>query len=314
MEFNSSLVREKFVITSTPKLDDEDEVIALSNRMVVAMVSDKTAERETFVVRAQNMHSCVRLAALIINEFAHAGPIMTRRSNFYWQDVWKEVVKGYEREWNPHIWGVIYHKGRVVFQDGEHHPFLDIIEQCDAVGNGEYAESIKFAEDAFSKAGKNVTIDYDSNVALVVGFKSDEAKCGVILRSANRTTTFNFTAKQKKTGSPVRISQSLTVSAAFLEGIQLAFQAGMYNKKKAYNLIEKYSDDDRKGQRTVERVGSLNRAINQYEMLYDVTYRPERPNFTKAITEAEEVAHTILGPQIKEMLESGELNESEWIE
>lgn len=314
MEFNSSLVREKFVISASNKLDSDNDVIALSNRMVVAMVSDRTAERETFVVRAQNMHSCVRFAAMIIKEFQDSGPIMVRRRKFYWQDLWKEVVRGYERDWNPNIWGVVYHKGRVVFEDGEHHPFLDVIEQCDAAQHGEYNQSIKFAEEAFRKAGKDVKIDYDSNVALVVAFKETEAKCGVILRSANRTTTFNFTAKPKKSTTPIRISQSLTVSAAFLEGIQLAFQAGMYNKKRTYKLIEKYSDEDRKGQRSVERVGSLNRAINKYEMLYDVTYRPERPNFTKAISDAEDVAHNILAPQIQEMIASGELDESEWIE
>ena len=314
MEFNSSLVREKFVISAYDKLDEEDAVVALSNRMVVNLVSDRTAEREHYVVRAQNMHSCVRFAAMIVREFQDHGPIMNRRRTFYWQDLWKEVVKGYERDWNPNIWGVVYHKGRPVFEAGERHPFLDIIEQCDAVGNGEYNESIKFAEEAFKKAGKDVKIDYDSNVALVVAFKETEAKCGVILRSANRTTTFNFTAKPFKPSVPVRISQSLTVSAAFLEGIQLAFQAGLYNKKRAYKMIEKYTDEDRKGQRSVERVGSLNRAINKYEQLYDVTYRPERPNFSQAISDAEDVAHTILAPQIQEMIASGELDEGEWIE
>ncbi|MEM6780236.1 MAG: hypothetical protein AAF569_00060 [Pseudomonadota bacterium] len=314
MEFNSSLVREKFVISATQKLENEDDVVALSNRMVVAMYSERTGERESFVVRAQNMHSCVRFAAMIVKEFQDSGPIMVRRRKFYWQDLWQEVIKGYERDWNPDIWGVVYHKGRIVFEEGEHHAFLDIIEQCDAANNGKYKESIEFAEEAFKKAGKDVHIEYDSNIALVVAFKSDEAKCGVILRSANRTTTFNFTAKKKPNGSSVRVSQSLTVSAAFLEGIQLAFQAGMYNKKKAYKLIEQYSDDDRKGKRTVERVGSLNRAINKYEMLYDVTYRPERPNFSKAIIDAEEVAHTILAPQIQEMIESGEQDQGEWVD
>lgn len=315
MEFNSTLLREKFIIRDVTLPDDDDAVIALSNRMVVPLATLSGQERETFVVRAQNMHTCVRMAAMIVKEFHERGSIMKRLRPYYWQDDWKEVTKGYERDWNPKIWGVVYHNGRVVFEDGVRHPFLDVIEQCDVKNKGEYSSStIEYAQNAFRQAGKNVTIDYDSNVALVVSCKPEEAKCGVIVRSANKTTTFNFSAKPRTPQVPVKASQSLTVSAAFLEGVQLAFQVGMYNKKTSYGLIDKTTDDAKKGQRSVERVGALNRAISQYENLYNVHYRPERPSFSKAIEEAEAAAQDILAPQIQAMLEKGDLNPDEWIE
>lgn len=312
MDFKSSLIREKFIIRDVNASDDDDGVIALSNRMVVPLHSKATGEKEEFVVRAQNMHSCVRFAAMIVKEFQDKGPLMQRK-NLHWGDLWAEVTKGYEGEWNPLIWGVVYHKGRVVFEYGERHAFLDIIEKCDAANKDDYSKSIPFAEDAFKAAGKDVTIHYDSNIALVVSFTKQEAKCGVILRSAQRTTTFNFNARPRSRDIDVKVSQSLTVSAAFLEGIQLAFQVGMYNRKLANGLIDKFSDEDRKGKRSLERMNALNSAITKYEQTYDVTYRPERPAFSQAITKAEEMAQDILAPLIEEKFSSGEFDESEWI-
>src|SRR6185436_19167734 len=129
LEFNASLLREKFVITDA-LAPDATPVIALSNRLVVPMVSENGKEAETYVVRAQNMHICVRVAAQIAREFQDAGPLQTRKKPFDWPDMWEQVVKGYEKNWNPARWIVVYHKGRIVFEDGpaKRHTFLDIIE------------------------------------------------------------------------------------------------------------------------------------------------------------------------------------------
>lgn len=315
MEFSTSLVREKFVIREKGVKDDTSSIVALSNRIVVPLHHPKYKSHETFIVRTQNMHSCARFAALIAKEFQEHGAIMDRIPTFDWKHAWTEVTKGYERDWNPDIWGVVYFNGKPVFQAGEYHAFLDIIEQCDIKNKGAYTESIAFAESAFSQAGKDVEIDYDSNVALVLSVKPEETKCGVIVRSASKTTTFNFSAKARGGGKMAPLpSQSLTVSAAFLEGIQLAFQVGLYHKKTAYKLIERFSDEDKKGERSVERVAALNKAIDQYERMFNVYYRPDRPSFRTAIIEAEEVAMKILGPQIKKMMESGELDPDDWVE
>ena len=312
MDFNTSLVREKFIIENK-KTPGKDPVVALSNRVALNLISKSGDVREHYVIRTQNMHSCVRLSALIAKEFFDRGPLSIRFSEKKWQDLWHEVTKGYEQEWNPNIWGCVYHDGKIMFSTGDHHPFFDVIEKCDIKNEGEYTDSIRFAEDAFQQAGRHVEIEYDSNIALVVYITDVEAKSGVILRSANRTTTFNFTIKPKSNEKPIQISQCLTLGAAFLEGIQLAFQVGLYNRKKDLGLIEKFSDDDKKGQRSTERMTALGRAIDQFENMFHITYRPERPLFPKAVREAEDIASKILAPQIREMMESGALDD-EWIE
>src|SRR5690606_2829809 len=117
-------------------------------------------ETDHFVLRTQNMHSCVRLGAAIAREFYERGSIRQRVQQFRWDFIWRDVVKGYEKDWNDKIWGVIYQNGRPIFSDGNHHPFLDIIEQCALHAKGEYKNCLPFAEQAFQQAGKIVKIDY----------------------------------------------------------------------------------------------------------------------------------------------------------
>ena len=71
-EFRTSLLREKFTITDmeSPDPDNEKPIIALSNRIIVALTSDEGLDAETFIIRTQNMHSCARMAAATIKEFS----------------------------------------------------------------------------------------------------------------------------------------------------------------------------------------------------------------------------------------------------
>jgi len=315
-EFRTSLLREKFTIKDPSEdLSDNEPVIAMSNRMKIDLESPSGKEFESFVVRTQNMHSCVRMAAAIAREFQERGPITKRVQSFRWQDLWHDIIKGYEKDWNPGIWCSIYHEGKPIFESGEHHLFLDIIEQCDHKNKEEYEHSIVLAENVFKKAGKIVKIEHDANVALILSVNKEQAKCGVIVRGANKTTTFNFTAKPKdKTNLLERIPTILMSSAAFLEGIQLAFYVGLSNKKRAYDLVEKYSDEDRKIDRATRRLLNLNKAIQQFEQTIAVYYRPDRPNLNQMVTDAEEFSMTLLKPQIEEKIRKGEIEEEEWIE
>ncbi len=312
IDFKTSLMREKFTIQSND--EDEEPIIALSNRISLHLISEDKIDDETFIVRTQNMHSCARLAASIVKEFYERGTIANRATPISWKTIWGDVIKGYEKDWNPDIWCAIYHKGRVVFEAGEHHPFLDVIEKCDTANKGEYRESIKFAEDAFSQAGKVVKITYDSNIALVLSTNIEQAKCGVIVRSATGATTFNYTAKvSEKMNKPIQAHTTLTVAAAFLEAIQLSFQVGLLNRKKELQLIEQYSDEERKHKRSNNRLHNLDRAISNYEMSFLVNYRPDRPDFKDMVKKSEDFSVKILKPEIEAKIESGEIDSNDWI-
>lgn len=311
-EFKTSLLREKFILH--PLNEDEEPIIALSNRITIPLKSKDGIDDETFIVRTQNMHSCARLAASIVKEFTEHGSLTERAMPLKWDMLWGDVIKGYEKDWNPNIWCAIYHKGRIIYQDGEHHPFLDIIEKCDVANKGEYVESIKFAETAFGQAGKQVRIEHDSNIALITSTTEEKAKCGVIVRAATGATTFNYTAAARE-NSPLTIHPytTVTVAAAFLEAIQLAFQVGLMNKKQQFKLIEKYSDEERQHRRATNRLANLNKAIGNYEDSFTVHYRPDRPTVKDMVQKAEEFAIKILKPQIEEKIADGSLDSKDWV-
>lgn len=309
-DFSTTLLREKFVIKDTDPQATEAPVVALSNRMVVSL-NGTSGPSETFVIRTQNMHSCVRMAARIAH--AHAdGPLMLRSPPFEWAKAWESVVEGYERQYNPNIWGAVYHEGKPVFSEGSHHPFLDIVEGFDFKSMKTYAEAISIAEDAFRQAGKHVRITHDSNVALVVNVRPKQARVGVILRGAARTATFNFTAKPRG-GTTLRPSPPLGAAAAFLEGVQLAFQVGSARVRRHYGLIEAGTEEARKLTEGEARLSRLSNAIRQFDQGHDVFYRPECPEFHKILVDAEDIARKTLAPQIEEKIRSGEIDQSEWV-
>lgn len=314
-EFKTSLLREKFTLTD-PAADPNvtSPIIALSNRMSLSLLDKDGDASETYVIRTQNMHSCTRLAAAITKEFYDHGVIMTRDTPLDWDRLWGDVIMGYEKDWNPDIWATIYYKGRILYKFGKHHPLLDLIEKCDAANEQDYAHSVALAEEAFQKTGKPVKITHDSNIALIISVQEKEARGGVILRGANRKTTFNYTVRPKyENADPVRISLILSVSAAFLEGVQLAFAVGMANRRRALDLIEKFSDEDRKGKRSNERLIRLGNVVETMEQKHTVTYRPDRPDFHQMVRESEEFASKILRSEIEEKLASGEIDVSQWV-
>jgi hypothetical protein len=317
-EFNTSLLREKFIIRDAvpPHEKNRIPVVALSNRLVLPLVTSDGTSNEEFVVRAQNMHTCARFGAHICREFQENGPLLTRRKEFDWKYAYLAVTKGYEKKWNPNRWVAVYHKGRVMFEDGEgevaRHPFLDIIEQCDARNRGDYERAMRVAEDAFKQAGKLVTIEHDSNIALVMNLSKQEGKCGVIVRGPNHTTTFNFTARPKA-GREVQASHCLSAAAAFLEGVQLAFFVGMTQEKVKYELISNASEEARQARDAGEKIGRLNGAVQQFENLFEVIYRPDRPNMSQMIDDSKEFARKLLAKDLQKKIDEGDADTTGWV-
>ena len=140
------------------------------------------------------------------------------------------------------------------------------------------------------------------------------ARSGIIARAATGTTTFNYTTTSRK-DNPQRVHPytSLTVAAAFLEAIQLAFQIGFLSQKKEFSMFKKYSDEDKKLQRCVTRLNNLNKAITNYEDKFIVNYRPEKPNFNAMSFKAMENAIIILRDEVEEKIARGEIENKGWV-
>lgn len=296
-DFNSSLLREKFVIQDLkPGGSDTASTVALSNRFVVELKNSKGDTSEIYVVRGHNMHSVIRMATRILYAFNNGGPIANRGNAYSWQKAWDAIVNDYEHAYNPQRWIAIYKDGRNIFSVGEYHPFLDMIEKCDHDNSKDYDYAIPMAEKLFQQAGKEMKIAHNSNVALNVHFEDNHGRCGIILRGSNKTTTFSFATKLYDEKIELNIGQCLGSAAAFLEGIQLAFLIGMNMEKIRLGIIERFSKEEKQTREGQQRLQRLNAEIAGLETTYDVRYRPEKPDFHLLMAEAEELAQRTLEP------------------
>lgn len=291
MKLKTSLLREKFIINELGSDNNAKKLslTARSNRLALSLTTGEN-QPENFVIRTSHMHVCVRLSALILQEFMTFGPIMNRKPPLKWDFLWEEkILNAYERLYNDDIWACVYHNGKSVFTTGDHHSFLDVIEKCAALENTVYDQCVTITEDTFKRAGKPVKIFYDSNIALVTGIEPKEARSGMVLRTIERTTTFNFyvTGGEK---TPVDAAQILSVSAAFLEGIQLSYFIGYNLEKMRVGLIEPYSEEHTKVKHAQQRLQKLDAEISAFHNKNNVRYRPERPNFNAIVSKTEKAA------------------------
>lgn len=285
MEINTTLLREKFTIRD---ITDEGHapIIATSNRIVLPLVTAEGREPEVFVIRAHTMHSCIRMAAQILQSFIRVGPIMAREPAFDFDAAWSMSCSQHEVTHNLSRWVAVYCKGREVYAFGERHPFFDVIEKCDMKNPGNYDRALVIAEETFGQMGRSVSIGYESNIGMVLNVRPTVGRCGLIHRGPEKNSTFNFVAEPKE-DRQVSATLCMNVCAALLEGLQLAYKIGIINDKLKLSLIDKFSTEGRVGQSALHRLADLNIEITSFENRMAVYFRPEKPEFPAMVSEAE---------------------------
>lgn len=291
MNFSTTLLREKFIIRDT-KVDGGEPLVALSNRMVITLLDQRGKVSETFIIRSQVMHTCIRMSAKIIQTYMRSGPIMVRDEKYDFAEAWHDIIQDHERQFNNQIWVAVYNAGKLIFNSNAHHAFLDIIENCESRNTtGNYDTSVFLAEEIFAAKGKAVSIEHQADTGMVLDVKKERARCGLILRSPTKRTNFNYIAEVKESETPLNPAQCLTIAAAFLEGIHLGFIIGRANERLRLNEISRYGEDDKKADSARRRLARLNAEIKTFEKHYEVNYRPERPEFPQVVIEAEKFTH-----------------------
>ncbi len=285
MEINTTLLRERFVIRDTEN-EGEPSIIAVSNRLALPMHDGNGNITDTFIIRAQNMHSCIRMSAQLLQSFIRGGPLLSRTSPYDFEEAWEKSCSSYEVTYNKSRWVAIFHKGVEIFSSGSHHSFLNLIEKCDSKNPGNYDRSVKIAEDAFGKMGRKISISHEANIGMVLNVKPDIGRCGLVYRGVAKTSTFNFISEpnEAQSVSPVHC---MNICACFLEGIQLSYLVGMTNDKMRLELIQKFSSEEKQAEQALMRIHQLGTELNVFESRYKVRFRPEKPEFSEAIIEAE---------------------------
>lgn len=274
------------------KATDAPPLIALSNRVALNLPDMTGRTIEKFIIRSQSMYGCLRMAAAVANSFFRHGPVATREEKFDFAKAWGDIVYDAEGAFGGDNWACVYHAGKLLYHSGNHHGFLDVIENCDFRNEtGSYDRSVFLAEEIFAAKGTAVAIEYQADTGVVLDINNKRARCGMTLRSAIRRTNFNYMAEQKNADRTLNASQCLTVAAAFLEGIHHAYSIGRVNEGLRLGSVIRYSEEYKAADAARRRLPRLNAEIRNFENIFNVTYRPEKPEFPQLIVDSERHTH-----------------------
>lgn len=277
-DFNAALIREKIIFVNEdggPAATADGHNVIRSNRIFLKLEAGGATEK--VVVRAQNMHTTLRMAGKVLQEFFRLGPLLRRGVN--WEDIWQGLQSNYEREYNEYNWGAVYINGHNVFKT-KHSAYVDIIEKCAQLNVDNYDATIEVAQNALKQLGKSMQISQSSTVAAVFTNTPEHLRVGIIHRQGGKDTAFNFTAAGGETNH--RIVQTLGIAAALLEAINLKHVVENLREK---SQGRKPSPADASQLRTaLARLVALDKGISSFEDVYEVRYRPEKPAFMPAET------------------------------
>lgn len=269
--FQTSLLREKFILKNQ---DKGQSVTALSNRLVLTLAQGEFDFKETYIVRAYNMHSCIRMGARILQEYIKLGPIEHRPVPVDWNEMHNMIVHDYERKHVPHHWVAVYLNGQGIFKIGQPHPLLDIIEKTTVQNPESYELALPSIEKAFLKSGENIKINHEGHYALTTQFSGNTGRCNIMLRSSTQNKIFSFSVSALPERE-LNYAQTLFTGAAFLEGLQMAHSIARW--KAAEDTLS--ADESQRLREANQRLARLNAEILNYERQVNVRYRPEKPDF-----------------------------------
>ena len=276
-EFNISLVREKVVFIDEAIGEGADSTkastVIRSNRVFLKL--GKSPSVEKVVVRTQSMHTALRLVGKILYSYYREGAFLTRDQPFDWAAQWESVLSSYETEFNPQVWAVVYVNGEVVFKTTTS-SFVDVIEKCAELTVDNYDSIIGVTEKALKQVGHAMRIDHSSNVAATLTDTGSSIRCGIIHRSSRKDTIFSFMGMKGDQNN--RIVQFVNIAAAYLEIFNLQFILHTLQQKILMGKVPEKSPEGDQIRAATLRQNDLNNIISVHEKIYDIKYRPAKPD------------------------------------
>lgn len=297
-KFSAILTREKFALHPHPSANsqsnghagdqagslssdpDNEASTAMGNRLSIQLQSKKNDEMVEYIIRAQNMHTCLRIGAHVAyHHYEHGNIPTTGRNRFEWRFIYKSVTEIYEQKWNPDIWAVVYQNGRPTFKAGEAYPhFLDVIEMCSAYDQVDYSCVIKTVEDMFERAKKPTRVEYDQESILKLSGDNLEARLNIARRGPNGKEVVKSQIRRQNSRD-VRVSPCLTAAAAIIEAYQLGFFVAKVNELMHHEMLTLSNPEAVQGDHASRRIIRLEEALDEFEEMYAVAYLPQKPNF-----------------------------------
>ena len=281
LEFNTSLVREKISFSGdgvafgdfTP--GDDGKITVRSNRVVLNL-DGAGGKKESVVIRAQTMGSTLRYTSKIMYSYFRYGLFLNREVAFDWRANWNAIISSYDRSYRTGLWGSVHINGNAVFKT-INSPLVDILEKCATLSKDDYDAAMNVTESALRKIGHEMRINHEANVGAVFHDKGDSIRCGIIHRDDSADTTFSFTAKGGE--REMRIVEGIRITSAFLEGIDLRYTNRRLSEQLRRREVPAVGPEANHQRRAYTRLLAVGRVIQNFEEIFEVRYRPEKPDF-----------------------------------
>ena len=284
--FSAELLREKFVFCQKDRDDksrnnDIDNLQkAMGNRLRISLSSKNDPTEEEFIIRAQNMHVCLRIGAHIAYHFFKNSTLTGEKSRqFPWQYIYNAVTHVFEKKWNPNIWAAVYSKGKCLFKAGDaYQPLLEVVEQSIAFQKGPYSKVVSVVEEMFEKSGNPVRVDYNCEPVIKLSGTEKNAKIHLLKRGPEDKEIIKISIKRKKRRN-IGLAACLNASAAILEAFQLGFFAAKVNEQVIHKKLALANKEVMQGDQAARRISGMQRVLMDFETEYQVIYKPRAPSF-----------------------------------
>ena len=281
-DFSAIMLREKFELfpVNGEGTEDKPELEASGNRLEIKLGSKASESQTVYIIRSQNMHTCLRIGAHVAyHHFEHGDLPQSGRNRFEWRYIFKTVTEIYEEKWNPDIWAVIYKNGRPIHKGGkDYNPVLDIVEQCMAYEKTDYSGVSHILDSMLERAGKKFHVEYDSEAATKIEGNNAKAVISIIRRGPDQKEVLKMQVKRKQSRD-IRLSPCLTSAAAIIEAYQLGFFVARVNEMMHHAKLTLAHKEAVQGDHASRRILRMEEAQEEFEEMYDVVYKPKSPDF-----------------------------------
>ncbi|PCI00794.1 MAG: hypothetical protein COB76_02735 [Alphaproteobacteria bacterium] len=266
-----SLLREKFTIREIGTT--AEPVIALGNRLQINIPN-----AQPLIIRCHSMHATLRFGAEIVKQLSFHDAITDMKTTLDWPAIWTKITAAFEKANTPNTWISLYFCGKSIFEDGDHHMFIDVLEQCEFQNKNDYEQALIVAQNAFQKMGKSVMIDHESHVGFILDTEADEFRFAIMMRVPGQRANFIIRmAENPAIKNKPSDYVAMNLAADYIEAINMAVRVGFIE-----SAAESAGEDATKNKdfRILNyRLQDLTRSIAQFEIQYQTRYRPERPDF-----------------------------------
>jgi hypothetical protein len=278
-----TLYREKSVVHRVEELNAEEEdgaappaLIMRSNRITIPV---KTAVSTVpCVVRGQNIPGTMRMAAVVIDEIRRDANALKDPDATDWESLWRRKVSKFENDYNRQNWVSVHIAGECVFMGGEGR---EGIVEVEALAMGEDVTEAIVNEAAANVLGalEDLMVEHDSQTAVVFTPGTAYHRAAILERRDRKTGAFSVSAHHPTPQKPVRLAAFVSFCADINEALTHKAFLDRVQELIAENALAGTNITPALTQATRNRRRELIEAIERFEDVAKISYRPERPNF-----------------------------------